>query len=724
MEYVDGQPITDYCRTRNSGIDEILRLFRSVCEAVQFAHSRSITHRDLKPSNILVTTEGVGKDGVVKEGVVKLLDFGIAKQAADDADPADRITQTGLRPMTLAYASPEQIRGDDTTNQTDVYSLGVVLYELLAGALPFDLSKVSQREAERIVLEQEPPPPSAAKRFPVARSDWNDLDVLCLKAMHKDLGRRYGSVEAVIRDVDRYLKGEPLEARPDTLRYRLGKFARRNRRALLATAAALFLIAGLATFFAVRLNQERNATMAEAARTKRIEQFMLNLFDGGDKEAGPAGDLRVVALLDRGVANAKTLNSDPAVQTELYETVGGIYQKLGKFESAEPLLQSALERRKSVNGPQSAEVADGLVAMGMLRYDQGQLPEAERLIREGLALQKKVRDPGDPAISRASFALGKVLEERGSNDEAIRVLDAAVKTESARGQDSADLAFGLANLAGAHFYLGHYAVAEPVELKAVAMDRRIFGAVHPRVADVLLDLGEIEHNLGKLPEMEKHYREALAIKQSWYGKEHPDTALAMIAVGQALYYQGPSRYDEAAAFAQEGVDIQSRLLGKMHPEVAQGLGVLSTMELKRGHLDAAEADFHRVLDIDHAQYGERHYLVGIAWMNLGEVYFVKNQPELGERAYREALASFTEKLPPGHINTAIAHTRLGHALLLEKRYKEAEPELVHGYDLIPKQPNAALERPLTNVRKDLVALYTALHEPAKAARYQAELTPR
>ena len=235
MEYIDGVPLTEYCRNNNCSIDERLRLFRSVCEAVQHAHGHAVIHRDLKPSNILVNADGS----------VHLLDFGIAKEVESLDLPVDQ-TITGLRLMTPAYAAPEQVRGDRIGIRTDVYSLGVILYELLTNELPFDLSNLTPAEAASIIADYEPGKPSAAVRRTGPQSDsnaselsqiaWADLDVLCLTAMHKDPQRRYASVEALMRDVEHYMDGEPLEARPDSLGYRAGKFLRRNRRAVLSAA--------------------------------------------------------------------------------------------------------------------------------------------------------------------------------------------------------------------------------------------------------------------------------------------------------------------------------------------------------------------------------------------------------------------------------------------------------------------------------------------------------
>ncbi len=299
MEYVDGLPLTAYCAMRVRSVPGRLELFRAVCEAVQHAHQHAIIHRDLKPSNILVR----------QDGGVKLLDFGIAKQLESLEMAADQ-TRTGLRLMTPAYAAPEQLSGERVGIHTDIYSLGVILYELLAGRLPFDFSNQTPAEIARTLAEQEPARPSevAGKGSAGAvtgGSSWADLDVLCLTAMHKDPARRYRTVDALIRDVEHFLRGEPLAARPDTLGYRLGKFVRRNWRAVSVTAAGAALVIGLVIFYTVRLATARNAALAETARTQRIQGFMLDLFQGGDEVVGPAESLRVVTLVDRGVQEAR-----------------------------------------------------------------------------------------------------------------------------------------------------------------------------------------------------------------------------------------------------------------------------------------------------------------------------------------------------------------------------------------------------------------------------------
>ncbi len=240
MEYVDGEPITDYCRKEDLSAYDRLRLFLAVCEATQYAHSHLIIHRDLKPSNIFVTCEGK----------VKLLDFGIAKQMGEAAH-VSILTKVGLHPVTLAYAAPEQILKNEVSIRTDIYALGVVLYELLTNQLPFNFAGLNAVQAGEMVRDTEPVRPSAVgMRIPgLTDRHWEDLDVLILKAMHKDVGQRYETVDALTRDAYHFLADEPLEACPDSAAYRLRKFVRRNQRTLSFAGTGLAVVIGLTVFF-------------------------------------------------------------------------------------------------------------------------------------------------------------------------------------------------------------------------------------------------------------------------------------------------------------------------------------------------------------------------------------------------------------------------------------------------------------------------------------------
>jgi serine/threonine-protein kinase len=716
MEFVEGMPLAEYCEAHNASLAERLELFRGVGEAVVYAHQHAVIHRDLKPSNILVSPDRA----------VHLLDFGIAKQLEELGDSAAQ-TMTGLRLLTPAYASPEQIRGESLGVQTDVYSLGVILYELLAGKLPFDLANRTPAEAERLLTQTEPARPSFVARsgphsasniahLPgTSKADWADLDVICMTALHKDRQRRYASVEALLRDVDHFLKQEPLEARPDTTGYRIRKFVARNTRAVAASAAVAVTIGALVVFFTVRLAYARNAALAEAARTQRVQNFMVNLFRGGDEQAGPSDDLRVVTLLDRGVQEAQSLGTDPEVQAELYEALGVIYQKLGKFDRSNELLANSLDERRRIYGSDHRFVAESLIATALLRSNQAKFDEAEELAHEGLAMSKRHLPPAHPEVARATFALGKVLEDRGQYEASIPVLEEAIRLQSAPGGVSADLAASLSELANSHFYAGHYDLSQSLNEQALAINRKLHGERHPLIADTLINLGAIQFQKGNYAECEKYNREALDVTKAWYGNFHPETADAMTILGQSLTYQ--KRYDEAAELLKQSLAILEKVYGPEHPRVAFALNELGNGAVRQGKLDDAEADFFRAQNIYRKVYPNGHYLIGLMDVNLAGVYMERKQFEHAESLYRDALKIYANFLPPDHLNVGIGRAKLGRALLDEKHYEDALKETQAGYDILQKK--GASNPWFKNAKQDLAQEYAALHQPDLAAKYLA-----
>jgi eukaryotic-like serine/threonine-protein kinase len=716
MEYVEGEPLTAYCTKHHCSIEERMKLFREVLQAVVYAHQHAVIHRDLKPSNILVK----------EDGTVRLLDFGIAKQLEVLGESVEQ-TMTGLRLMTPAYASPEQIRGEQVGIQTDVYSLGVILYELLSGKLPFDLSSRTPAQAEKILTEQEPERPSGVAHRAIEKSEtteefasvskslWSDLDVLCLTAMHKDPRRRYASAEALLRDVGHYLQGEPLEARRDSARYRLRKFVARNRHGVTAAAGALLLVAGLITFFTVRLAIARNAALAQAARTQRIQKFMANLFEGGDEAAGPADSLRVVTLLDRGVQEAHSLNAEPAVQAELYETLGGIYRKLGQLDRASALLQSALDAHKSHFGADSPEVAQTLVAIGLLRSDQAKLEEAEKFTQQGLEMARRHLSGDNPAVVKAMITYGRVLAQRGSYEHAIQVLTDAVNIESKPGRAPADLVNSLSALAEANYSAGHYPVADSLYRRVLEMHRKMYGERHPNVAEDLGNIAAIQQDLGFYTEAEKFDRQALDITQGYYGKDHPKTAINLTMLGRALEFE--NKFDESDAVLKQALAIQERVYGPVHPSVAETINELAANQSMRNDMDGAIVQFRRVAEIYRSIYGDHHYLVAIALANVASQYMDKKDYASAEPIFRDVIRRLTEALPPDNVNNGIARIKLGRTLLRQNRYAEAEEQTHAGFDILSKQMDPTVSW-LRSARKDLVAEYTGMNQPEQAAKFK------
>ncbi len=715
MEYIEGLPLTEYCKRRGTSLEGRLLLLRAVCEAVQHAHRHLVVHRDLKPSNILV------KD----DGTVKLLDFGIAKQLESLDVPVDQ-TKTGLRLMTPAYAAPEQLRGERVGIHTDIYSLGVLLYELLTGQLPFDLTNQASWEAERIIAEHEPTKPSAVVQraggaFAASRASWADLDVLCLVAMHKDPRRRYRTVDALIRDIDHYLAREPLEARPDTIRYRAGKFFRRNRNAVAAGGVAVATVFGLVGFYTLRLASARTVALAEAARTQRIQGFVLNLFQGGDEQVGPADSLRVVSLLGRGVEEARTLGSEPDLQAEFLFTLGGLYQKLGQLDRADSLLQSVLTQRRTLYGSEHADVARAEVALGELRLDQADYSEAERLIRVGLDKLERTLPDGHPAIAKATTALGTVLEERGDYDQAIAVLQDAVRLQQRQdGLPTPDLTTSLTELGNSHFYAGHFAIADSIFRHVLDSDRRLYGNRHPVVANDLINVGAVQHERGKYPEAEQFYRDALEVNRGFYGEEHPKTAQNLTMLGRSLIFQ--RRLDEADLVIRQAAAIQERVYGENHPLVASTVNELGSVALMQDRLDDAEAAYRRMIRIYRAVYPppDTHYLIGIAVSNLASVELTRKRYRDAERLFEEAVQIFSDTQSPEHLNTGIARIKLGRALLRQRQHQRAAGQSLAGYEILVPQTDPTVSW-LQTARRDLVEAYDALGQPERAERFRREL---
>ncbi len=706
LEYVEGKPLDQYCGETESPLETRMRLFRLICEAVQYAHSRAVVHLDLKPSNILVK----------EDGSPTLLDFGIARHLEDSDKP---VTQTQIR-WTPAYAAPEQIRREPLGTYTDVYALGVILYELLARTHPYPIDGRSPSEVEAMIAgEQEPRKPSdAPNRIEAPKAAWNDLDVLCLKAIKKDVRERYHSVVELAQDVDRFLKSEPLKARPDKLGYRIGKFLRRHRGPVLASAAVVALIAALVTFYTIRLAKARDAALAEASRSQRIERFTLGLF-GGDSNAAPSTDLRVVDILDRGLQKAQRVKSDPSFHADLYQTLGGIYHSLGQFDRADSLLQSALEARRSILGSNSPRVADTLLALGILRTDQARFVEAERLIREAVAIDRQYFSGDAPELGNALSSLGATLEKRGAFPEAIQVLDESIRILSAPAADKADLVESLTYLANVHHSLGHDSVAEPLDRRVLMLDRQIYGNRHPSVAEDYINLGEIQKQMGMYEEAERNERLAVDITQAWYSRDSYELSVYFEGLAETLIYE--HKYDEAARLLEEALKTQERVVGKSHPYVAFALNLRGVIALKRGNLNQADADFHRMAEIYRSTFGDKDRHVAHSLLRFGELDLAKNDFARAEQDFRQSIQLYSENLGADSMQTGRARIELGGVLLRERRYQEAEAELLAGYRIVMPGRKASLEAAV-NARKDLVSLYEAMHVPEKAAKFRSEQT--
>ena len=714
-EYQPGLRFTDYCRQSRRSTEDRLRLFRALCEAVLHAHLQGIIHRDLKPSNILVA----------RDGTPRIVDFGIARRLEDYSGSADAANPSLV--MSLDYAAPEwKYDARPAHLYTDVYSLGVMLYEMLAGRHPYRHLAQPQRPVHEPSDRRLPEKPSvvalretsgsAPERL--ARRAWNDLDQLCLTAMHPDPGKRYASVESLLRDIDRYLNQEPLEAQPSTLRYHARMFALRHRRAVLASTATLLLVVSLTGFFTWRLARERNLAITDAARLRYVQDFMNSLLQGGDQDAGPEANLPVTAMVDRGVQLAGTLQDKPLIQSDLYQTLGTTSQKLGRLGQAELLLQKALKDRESLQDEDRAGVAGIQSALALVYADEGKTRIAEETARQALDEIRHITPVDQSLLGRAELALGTVMIDAGEQKQAIGVLGNAAKTlEAAEGSHSPALAQALGKLGDAQIFMGNYDAADAFNRRALTIDRAIYGENYPHVAEDLGNLAQTQEVRGYYAKAEALERESLAIMEKWYGPDHPETARKLTTLASTLMYE--KKNNEAEILLERALAIQERVYGPQHPRVAYVLNTMGSVALYQKKFSAAEKDFSREANIYRQAYGDGDYRVAVAMGNLAGVYQAEGRFAKCESLLLDVVSRFTRAMGADSLETGMAQVRLGRTLLREKKYSASAAHSLAGYQALVQQLNPDSGW-LSGARHDLTLDYAALGEPEKAKAFHME----
>ncbi len=695
MEYVEGAPIDRACDQRRLDVPARVALFRRVAEAVATAHRNLIAHRDLKPGNILV-----GDDGAPR-----LLDFGIAK-ALDGPGGEGAPTATQLRAFTPDYAAPEQVLGQPTSTATDVYQLGLLLYELLCGRRAQQATGASPHALEQAVCVTEPPPPSAragddraaADAIAAARSTTpaglrralrGDLDNIVLKALRKTPERRYASVAAMIEDLDRWRDGRTVRARPETWAYRSGKFLRRHAwatAAVVAVFASTVAYAVVATRQAEALARERDRAQAEAAKARQSLALIRRLFEGASPDSGGGRELTARQLLDDGWPwIERELDGQPALQAEMYDTVGGIYRKLGDFDRAQTLADRALAAARAGADPRG--LARALRGRGRVAFDRGDDALAATLLDEALVRFRAV--DGEDAIEVATTLqdLGRLHDRRRESEAAQAAFRDALAIRRKRlGEDDPAIAETLQGLGMSLRRDGDYAGAEPLLAQALSLRRQRLPARHPDIAYTLVDLAQVRNDLGDYASAEALYREALATMEDTLGPDHPNVALTLVTLSRVL--KTHRDYDDARGLLQRALAIRRKVYGERHPNVAITLNDLGRLELEAGRLAAAEAHFRRALALYPADHAWRETTV----FNLGELAERRGDDAEAAARYRESLATLRARRGDDHDRIGMRLGRLGGVLYRQGRFDEAERTLREALAIYRQRLPAGHER--------------------------------
>jgi serine/threonine-protein kinase len=639
MEYVQGVPITDYCHERKLGLNERLSLFRRICEAVHFAHRKLIAHRDLKPSNILVTTDGD----------LKLLDFGVAKVVGGDDGEGDLLTRLGDQPLTPAYAAPEQLRGEPASTASDIYSLGTILFELLAGRRPNRTAADGERHSNDIVMKpseaartdaESVPEKDAAAVSPkgAPRRIAGDLDAIVATAMRGEPDRRYPSAQALAEDIRRFLDDEPVWARPDSAAYRIRKFVRRHRVGV--SASALLLVALIGAVVAV-LSQSQ-ARIREARKAEEVKEFVLDLFAAADPATARGEELTVRELIEAGADQvSRKLERQPLVRAEMEMVLGELYRTLGLSEQALSLLDRSLASYESVTRDPQPGRASALRAKGATLSDQGKLAEAEDLLRQALAMHRGTLGPEDPEVAEDLDWLGLVLRQRGEFDDSETALrDSLSIRQAALGEDHEEVATSLNNLAVLRRERGAYAEAESLYRRALEIRLATLGRIHTDTADTLNNLAALLYFQGRWAEARERFLEVAAIYAQLYGESHPRTIMGQNNIGVVSLALGLN--DEARPRFETVLESWRSLEGETHPNALMTRANLGLIEADEGDLDGAEALFRELLSLAEVSLGEKHPVTAVFASRLAAVLSYRGRYEDAASLYEEALAATRE----------------------------------------------------------------------------------
>ena len=671
MEYVPGQPIDVYCAERQLSVPARLALFLQVCEALRYAHRQLVIYRDLKPSNVLVTAEGQ----------VKLLDFGIAR-LMEETDTG--LTQDGDRLYTPDYASPEQASGHRIGTATDVYSLGVLLYELLCGQRPLDLQGLTPAEREQRLWEETPLPPS--QRLPADAPQGaalrGDLDTICLKALRKEPERRYESVEALAGDIRRHLRHEPVLARPDRWTYRTGKYLRRNRLPLSIVAAMLLLVAGLVSFYTWRLGQERDEARLAAAKSQAVTDFLIDIFDASTPYDPGSDTLRARDLLDRGAARVQTqFAGQPALQVELRGLLGELYQELGLWEAGKAQYLAGLEVQAAQLPAAGTERVHLLIRLAKLHLVNGFIPAADSLIREGLGAYGQLPDPGPAQAGELYQVMGDVFLHQRQVDSAEYYLRASLAAfEQAYEAPHEYIAVALSSLGTLYFtaHQGEPALDYMEQALAMFRELRATRQVPFREGGMLHSLGMAHYRLGQVVQADSLVAAGIATFRAQYGEVHPQLGNMLRSLSRLKSEQGQLAAAEAAS--REALGIYETLYGPGHPLAGKVWNDLASLKADQGAWAESESLYLKALGIQLAA-GDSATVASI-YSNLARLMEDQEAWAAAEAYFLQTLALDRALYRGPHVYLLDDYNRLGRLAERQGQVAKARAYFQQGIDML------------------------------------------
>ncbi len=690
MEYVPGQPITEYCDKHRLPMKERLELFVQVCDGVQHAHQKAIIHRDLKPSNVLVAEQG-------NKAMPKIIDFGLAKATAQRLTDKTMFTELGVMMGTPEYMSPEQADQSEQNidTRTDVYSLGVILYQLLVGVLPFDAKALRAAGMEallRTIREQEPPKPStrirsmgeasaasAEKRRleprTFARHLRGELDWITMKALEKDRTRRYGSPAELGADIGRHLHNEPVAAHPPSAGYLASKYIRRHRLGVAAAATGMLLLVGFAITQAVELRR----ITRERDRADRITAFMTNMFKVSDPSEARGNTVTAREILDKAAKEIDTgLSNDPQLQAKMMHTMAVTYDGLGLYSRAQPLLDRALEIQRQNLGPRNPDTLESMAELASVRASQGHYAESEKLIREILEIRRRVLGPEHPDTLNSMNDLAVALMDEGRYAEAEKLERETLDIQRrVLGPDDRYTLLSMSNLALALMDEGHYAESEKLNREILEIRRRVLGPEHPDTLKSMTNVAGTLVDEDRYAEAEKLERETLDIQRRVLGSEHPDTLREMSYLGFTL--MGEGRFAEAEKLERETLDVQRRVLVPEHPDTLNSMSLLADTLMDEGDYADSEKLNREILEIRRRVLGPQHSGTLNSMNNLAVDLSHEKRYGEAEKLFRETIQTADKANQPDLLSGVWYNFACGAAIA--GRHGEALEYLGHAIDL-------------------------------------------